>query len=697
MEILSPAGNQDLIHSAVKEKSNAVYGGFKLWNARNNAINFTKEEYNEAISLLHKNNIKFYLTLNNLTLDSEIEDIINYLSQEDLIKPDAFIVADIGLLTKLKENFKNIPIHVSTQFGAHNLSDIRLLESLGVERVILARETTLDELNYIKKNTNLEIEIFVWGSQCLSFSGLCFFGSLINGGTGNRGKCINLCRDNYCTKENNGTLLYVSDMNCINLLSELENIDSLKIEGRRRPPKEIENVINEIKSRKSQNIQAGFLYGSNQIDNNMINIMNQRIKPLYKQDEMNEFNNYDVFVTVENNRIISFCKEPTEDSYYVYTELLKDYIIDKKNYSIELQIKSNVIEEISITNYKGENTIIKSDNKAVSKKNFDLEQFYEYIQKNIDKEFNIIKIKYIKDKNNNIYIKEDMVPKLLEYFSNQLDKKIIQKQIGYKNKINNIYLQTSDINVVDKFINEKNIKIIYELTSVSDLENIEDLISKYDQKIIFRMPIFNWKSVELTKYYNKLTNQEIMFTRYSQIYDSRNIKFKKKYTDYMVYSWNKKSLQFLLNNNIEEFTASPELSVDQNESIFKNQSLQYIVGGRPTLAYTRNCLKTIFNCDKCNQNNLNIKHIHNQSKNLKFLVSCKKDHREIYYSYPILNDYSKFKLLPNRSYRLLTFGFTLNQIEDFINCLNLENYYEIIKDKPEWKNSYECNLIEGRN
>ena len=98
MEILSPAGNIKLVNAALNANSNAVYGGFKNWNARNSAINFTKEEYNYSVNLLHENNIKFYLTLNNLCLDYEIEEIINYLKQDDVVKPDAFIVADLGLI-----------------------------------------------------------------------------------------------------------------------------------------------------------------------------------------------------------------------------------------------------------------------------------------------------------------------------------------------------------------------------------------------------------------------------------------------------------------------------------------------------------------------------------------------------------------------------------------------------------------------
>ena len=163
MEILSPASNMKHIQVAIDEKANAVYGGLKKWNARNKAINFTNEEYNMLIKELHKNNIKFFLTLNILMLDEEINEVIEFLKNNSL--PDAFIVTDIGLIRELHKFFPKVPLHFSTQFGAHNIDDVNYIKSLGGERAILARELTLDEINNIKKQTDIELECFIWGSQ----------------------------------------------------------------------------------------------------------------------------------------------------------------------------------------------------------------------------------------------------------------------------------------------------------------------------------------------------------------------------------------------------------------------------------------------------------------------------------------------------------------------------------------------------
>lgn len=185
----------------------------------------------DVVKKVHDNGIKFYLTLNTLVFDEEINDIINFLKAKDTILPDAFIVADVGLILKLKKAFPKIPLHFSTQFGTHNISDCDLAKILGAERVILSRELTMNEIKNIKSNTTLETEVFVWGSQCISFSGMCFFGSLINCGNGNRGKCIITCRDFYQALNQKGHFLYVPDLNCTGRINELNrnNINCIKL------------------------------------------------------------------------------------------------------------------------------------------------------------------------------------------------------------------------------------------------------------------------------------------------------------------------------------------------------------------------------------------------------------------------------------------------------------------------------------
>ena len=328
MEILSPASNMKHIQVAIDEKANAVYGGLKKWNARNKAINFTNEEYNMLIKELHKNNIKFFLTLNILMLDEEINEVIEFLKNNSL--PDAFIVTDIGLIRELHKFFPKVPLHFSTQFGAHNIDDVNYIKSLGGERAILARELTLDEINNIKKQTDIELECFIWGSQCLSFSGLCFFGTLINGGGGNRGKCIITCRDIYSINNDKGHFLYVPDMDCLNLVSKLNDIDCLKLEGRRRNPEEIRKILKKISNKKFSNKSVGYLLGTDIYNNKLYEKINTRTKPVMKASLLENISANDICIKYVNNVPLEFSIAYDDPNVmYIYSEIKKDYAIEK--------------------------------------------------------------------------------------------------------------------------------------------------------------------------------------------------------------------------------------------------------------------------------------------------------------------------------------------------------------------------------
>ena len=179
MELLSPVGNFECLKSAVQNGANSVYFGSNLFNARAYADNFTLEELKKTIQYAKIRGVKTNLTLNTLIKDNEFKDALNLAKQAYQFGIDAIIVQDLGLAQKLIELFPNLPIHASTQMTIHNLNGALELEKLGFKRIVLARELSLDEINYICKNTNLEIECFVHGALCISYSGQCLFSSMI--------------------------------------------------------------------------------------------------------------------------------------------------------------------------------------------------------------------------------------------------------------------------------------------------------------------------------------------------------------------------------------------------------------------------------------------------------------------------------------------------------------------------------------
>lgn len=691
MEILSPASNMNHIKVAIDEKANAVYGGLKKWNARNKAINFTTEEYNVLIEELHKNDIKFFLTLNILMLDDEIKEVIDFLKQNTL--PDAFIVTDIGLVQELHKEFPNVPLHFSTQFGAHNIDDVNYIKSLNGERAILSRELTLTEINNIKENTDIELECFIWGSQCLSFSGLCFFGTLINGGGGNRGKCIITCRDIYSINSNKGHHLYVPDMDCIDLKSKLDGIDCLKLEGRRRNPKEIKEILEKINNNISSSKSVGYLLGTSIKDNNLYEKINTRTKPFMKARELENINENDICLKYENNIPISFSQDYFDDNVmYIYTEFKKSYNINKKNLSLDLVIDNNIIKEILYMNYKGDGKTFFGNNENLIE--IDFNKLINIIEKN-NSNINIYKIKYQRTNDKKIYINSNMYEDLIKYILKDCENKEY-KIINNNFKLNTLYLDTMDLNVIDKFINDDFVKIIYDISTINNLKQIEKVISKYGSKIIYKLPMFNWKSEKLMPYLSLLENKEVMFTRFTQLYLCKYIIFKKKYVDYTIYVWNKKTLNYLKDYGIQEFTTSPELSYETNKNIFESNNMQVIIGGKLPLVYTRNCFSHLFGCGNCKNNQCNKKNIKNNDKNLDFEILCNDDYRYILNSNPILNDYSKINITKNTAFRYSTLGQSIELIEKSINCFKKENYYKELKNISFWENSYECNLFEGK-
>ena len=243
MKLLSPVGNFESLKLALSYGADEVYLGINDFNARNNISGFTIDDIDEVVFLAHINNVKVNLAVNILFKDDELEQAVNLIVKAYNKGVDCFIIQDLGLAYILHANYPEIEIHASTQMGIHNLDGAKVIERLGFKRVVLARETPLDEIKSIKENTSLEIEYFVHGALCVSFSGNCFLSSYLCNASGNRGKCKQLCRLPYTLQEGgrklaSGYLLSAKDFNMIDRLPELKEagVNVLKIEGRARRP-----------------------------------------------------------------------------------------------------------------------------------------------------------------------------------------------------------------------------------------------------------------------------------------------------------------------------------------------------------------------------------------------------------------------------------------------------------------------------
>lgn len=250
MKIVAPAGNLERFYSAVNAGADEIYMGIKGFGARRNAENFTLEEYKEAIDYAHKRGSRIFLTLNTLMKNVEIDFLYTNLKALYEYGLDAIIVQDLGYFRFIKENFPDIDIHGSTQMTVANHFEAEYLRKLGFKRVVLPREMTFEEIKKIRENTSIELEVFVSGALCISYSGNCYMSSFIGGRSGNRGMCAQPCRK-----------LYTKDSKCNFLLSPKDQlmgkeeiqklksigINSIKIEGRMKEKTYVNEAVTYFK------------------------------------------------------------------------------------------------------------------------------------------------------------------------------------------------------------------------------------------------------------------------------------------------------------------------------------------------------------------------------------------------------------------------------------------------------------------
>ena len=252
VELLAPAGDFSCLKAAIEAGCDAVYIGGKLFGARAFSSNFTDDEIIKAINYAHLFGVKVYVTTNTLIYDKEVERFLEYISFLHKNNVDAVIIQDLGMLDLVRQTFPNLEVHASTQMHIHNLDGASFMEKLGVKRVVLARETSISKIKEIKEKTNIDIEIFIHGALCVSYSGQCLMSSLIGNRSGNRGTCAGSCRQSYSiVDENNNIILNNKYPLSMKDLCSLENlktlldigITSLKIEGRMKSSSYVYTVV----------------------------------------------------------------------------------------------------------------------------------------------------------------------------------------------------------------------------------------------------------------------------------------------------------------------------------------------------------------------------------------------------------------------------------------------------------------------
>ena len=366
IELLSPCGDFECLKSAVQNGADSVYLGASSFSARAKATNFDSNELLEAIRYAKLRNVKVHLALNTLIKNNEMQSAIDLAVSAYNMGVDAIIIQDLGLADFLIRNYPEIPLHASTQMTVHNLVGCKQLENLGYKRVVLARELSISEIEYIRKNTSIELEVFIHGALCISYSGQCLLSSMIGGRSGNRGLCAQPCRLPYELIEENknthvqssldkGYLLSPRDNLGIEYLPELikMGVDSLKIEGRMKTPTYV-GVVTRIYRK-----YIDYVYDNLDLDNdtlrkniiNMMDIVNESTGLSDKQEITQVFNRGGFSAghfSSNPNRELIFKEKP--NNMGVYLGIIEHINENKGHLKLKLEDSLSIGDKIQINN-----------------------------------------------------------------------------------------------------------------------------------------------------------------------------------------------------------------------------------------------------------------------------------------------------------------------------------------------------------
>lgn len=252
IEILAPAGSMEGLKAAVFSGCDAVYMGGKAFSARAGAQNFDNDEMKEALVFCHERGVKVYVTFNTLIKEEEISEAVEYIKFFAGVGVDGVLVQDMGLLRLIQNIAPSMPIHTSTQLSIHTKEGVKFLEDIGAERVVLAREMSLEEMKEVRSGTKVELEAFVHGAHCMSVSGQCYLSAVIGQRSGNRGRCAQPCRLPFDNHRGNEYSLSLKDMSLTNYISKMEEIGiaSAKIEGRLKRPEYVAAAVDAVRDAK---------------------------------------------------------------------------------------------------------------------------------------------------------------------------------------------------------------------------------------------------------------------------------------------------------------------------------------------------------------------------------------------------------------------------------------------------------------
>ena len=675
-ELLAPAGNLEILKGVIESGADAVYVGGSMFGARAYANNFTEEELLEAIDFAHLRGVKVYLTVNTLIKNSEFSKLYDYLLVYYKRGLDAVIVQDIGVVKAIHEYFPSMEIHTSTQMTVTGADGVRFLSQFGVTRVVMAREVSLAEMKRIHEETGMELEAFVHGALCYSYSGQCLFSSILGGRSGNRGRCAQPCRLPYTVEgKKDEFILSLKDMCGIKALDKLHDagVYSLKIEGRM---KQLEYACGVVKYYRSY---IDSMKPVSDADYDRIKALGNRCG--FTDRYYFDHNGSDMVTYVKPN-FVSNAAEPSPE---------------KRKLSIEGELVLRESEPGSLTVKRGDVTYKASIEpvSAALKAPLDKRAAIDRINKTGDTDFEFSHIKA--QIGENVFVPNGALNKLRRDAISGLCDKLLKKYYRNDARYADIssmcelpeHVVKSDAVHEDGAVNAKDYTAICSCMTRTQLDTLisydcfdvfyldfdmydrntliqqfaDDVkcLTKRNKKVYLMLPtIFRADSsdyfVSIAKELDKVSFEGFVVKNYEELYLTENLfTGKKVILDHNMYTFNDVSKSAFFEHGVSGDTVPLELN--SKEIMHRNNiGSQMIVYGYYPLMTTANCVhKNTKGCDK-KQKLIYLKDRYNKS----FAVcnNCKECYNTIYNSLPTMltKNISKLKEAGIRSFR---YSFTI--------------------------------------
>lgn len=672
-ELLAPAGNLEILKGVIESGADAVYVGGSMFGARAYANNFTEEELLEAIDFAHLRGVKVYLTVNTLIKNSEFSKLYDYLLVYYKRGLDAVIVQDIGVVKAIHEYFPSMEIHTSTQMTVTGADGVRFLSQFGVTRVVMAREVSLAEMKRIHEETGMELEAFVHGALCYSYSGQCLFSSILGGRSGNRGRCAQPCRLPYTVEgKKDEYILSLKDMCGIKALDKLHDagVYSLKIEGRM---KQLEYACGVVKYYRSY---IDSMKPVSDADYDRIKALGNRCG--FTDRYYFDHNGSDMVTYVKPN-FVSNAAEPSPE---------------KRKLSIEGELVLREGEPGSLTVKRGDVTYKASIEpvSAALKAPLDKKAAIDRINKTGDTDFEFSHIKA--QIGENVFVPNGALNKLRrdaisglcdellkKYYRNDarytdmsrltaLPEHVVKSDAAHDEAINDYTTICSCMTraQLDTLISYDCFDVFYldfdmydRNTLIQQFADDVKSLTKRNKKVYLMLPaIFRADSsdyfVSIAKELDKVSFEGFVVKNYEELYLTENLFTDKKIIlDHNMYTFNDVSKSAFFEHGVSGDTVPLELN--SREIMHRNNiGSQMIVYGYYPLMTTANCVhKNTKGCDK-KQKLIYLKDRYNKS----FAVcnNCKECYNTIYNSLPTMltKNISKLKEAGIRSFR---YSFTI--------------------------------------